>query len=337
MLAAAANAREITEGIDLAAIIGGAACVVGFVVWLVRRAEWRNPLAGVRAAALWRVAPVPPPGFPAEPNPEAGAGADQPGEFDRAAPTRSPAARLILGPEGPTLLHIVLALAVYLVLVQLATATLLVGRDLQAATQPNTPTWYIFQAADGLARLLASLFAISILVRHPLFPPGRTGAAVARKVGVGALTGLGLMAITIVQLQMGSIVWQWLHPSEMLPIHPVLLALKEGRPESWQLAILLISAIVVAPLSEELLFRGLVLGATWRLTGRAWVAVVISGITFGAIHAQPQDILPLCTMGVILGYVRLRAGSLVPTIIAHALFNGRTMVAALLFPEAIGG
>ncbi len=44
---------------------------------------------------------------------------------------------------------------------------------------------------------------------------------------------------------------------------------------------------------------------------------------------------PLVTMGVVLGYVRLRCGTLWPCVVMHALFNARTMAFALLAPELL--
>jgi membrane protease YdiL (CAAX protease family) len=336
MLVAALDTRAAVEAIDLGVMICGGLCALGFVFWLIRRGEWRNPLAGVRAAALWRVAPAPMAGFPGRPGAGHQPEVEQSAEPGRAELPSLPAARLTLGPQGPTLLHIAIALAAYAIVSQLAVAAFLAGQDLQAATQPGTRTWVLMQAADTLAKLLVSLLVIFMLARNSLFPRDAAVPRIIRKAGIGLLTGLILAPNTLVQLQMSSAIWQWLHPAQTLPVHPVLLALKESTMEPWGPAVLAIAAIVVAPLGEELLFRGLVLGAVWRLTGRAWLSVVISGVLFGAIHGQPQDILPLCTMGVILGYVRLRTRSLVPPITAHALFNARTMIMALLFPETIG-
>jgi membrane protease YdiL (CAAX protease family) len=319
MLVAALDAPQIVQGVDLALMICGGLCAGGFAIWLVRRGNWRNPLAGVRAAAVWRTV------RPAEP-PTPETGAREPNE---------PVPPVIIGPEGPTLSQIVIALFAYVIVSQVAARVFLGGQDLQAASQPSTQAWYLLQAADIFAKLLVALLMIFMLAQHPLFPPGRAGAGPARKSGIGLLTALILTAITFPQLQMGSIIWQWLNPGQALPIHPVLLALKEGTVGVWGQAILLIAAVVAAPLSEELFFRGLVLGAVWRVTSRAWVAVIVSGLAFGAVHGQPQDILPLCTMGMVLGYVRLRTRSLVPTIIAHGLFNARTMAIALLVPQSI--
>jgi membrane protease YdiL (CAAX protease family) len=68
---------------------------------------------------------------------------------------------------------------------------------------------------------------------------------------------------------------------------------------------------------------------------RAWPAIVLSSLAFGAVHAQPQDVAPLVTMGVVLGFLRLRCNSLWPCIVLHMLFNARTMITAVLAPELL--
>ena len=97
-----------------------------------------------------------------------------------------------------------------------------------------------------------------------------------------------------------------------------------------------LSAVVVAPIAEEVFFRGLLLPALWRQLGNVWVAVVLSGAAFGAIHVQlPQSVVPLITMGVILGYVRVHYRSLTACVLVHGLFNARTMTLVLLNPEMV--
>jgi membrane protease YdiL (CAAX protease family) len=44
---------------------------------------------------------------------------------------------------------------------------------------------------------------------------------------------------------------------------------------------------------------------------------------------------PLVTLGLALGYLRVRTGSLWPGIVLHAAFNGRTIALALLAPELL--
>jgi membrane protease YdiL (CAAX protease family) len=81
---------------------------------------------------------------------------------------------------------------------------------------------------------------------------------------------------------------------------------------------------VVAPIAEELLFRGYMFGALRNWRG-PWVAALITGALFGAIHAGSTDaefLLPLAILGVALALLRWRTASLLPCIALHAFNNG---------------
>ncbi len=90
--------------------------------------------------------------------------------------------------------------------------------------------------------------------------------------------------------------------------------------------------VVVAPLCEEIFFRGLVLEQVWRNRGTLW-AVVASSLLFGLVHAPmwPQ-VVNAFAVGVILGYIYALSGSLIPVIIIHAVNNA----AAYLMLEITG-
>lgn len=83
---------------------------------------------------------------------------------------------------------------------------------------------------------------------------------------------------------------------------------------------LLFTLVVVAPVTEELLFRGLILRG---LLGRynSWVALLISAGLFAAMHMNPWQLIPTFALGVLFGWFYLRTGSLVPCIAGHALNN----------------
>ena len=85
-------------------------------------------------------------------------------------------------------------------------------------------------------------------------------------------------------------------------------------------AIVMLRACVLAPLVEELLFRGLLF--TWlrqRLSARLTVA--ITAVAFAAIHMYPP-LFPLAfTIGVAFGWIRERSHSTAPTIVAHVVHN----------------
>lgn len=87
----------------------------------------------------------------------------------------------------------------------------------------------------------------------------------------------------------------------------------------------------VAPICEELFFRGFVFGALrhlrLRVAGRdfgVWAAAVLTGILFGAVHlssAPIQYLVPLGFLGFVLCLVRWRTGSLYPCIALHSANN----------------
>jgi membrane protease YdiL (CAAX protease family) len=183
------------------------------------------------------------------------------------------------------------------------------------------------------ARLAVVAAMIWILRQRPSFAT-RAGAGPAAEVAAGVLAGLIIVAVCTVQLRTAALVWQWANPGQVLPVHPVLQAAQSRVWSTWGIVQLLVLTVVAAPLSEELFFRGLVLQAAWRYTGHAWNSILLSAVLFGLIHgSRPQDILPLCTMGLALGYLRLRTRSLTACVMAHGLFNARTMVITLFCPE----
>ena len=81
-----------------------------------------------------------------------------------------------------------------------------------------------------------------------------------------------------------------------------------------------ISICILTPISEELLFRGYILDALNRLHGK-WPAIIISSIIFGMVHFDPFTMGMATIGGVIYGWIRMRTGSLVPGIVAHAMWN----------------
>jgi membrane protease YdiL (CAAX protease family) len=81
---------------------------------------------------------------------------------------------------------------------------------------------------------------------------------------------------------------------------------------------------LVAPVAEELFFRGFVFGALRRRVG-VWAGAVISGVLFGAVHAgggTPAVFLPLLALfGFGLAILYWRTGSLLPGIALHSINN----------------
>lgn len=103
--------------------------------------------------------------------------------------------------------------------------------------------------------------------------------------------------------------------------------------------------IIVAPLAEELFFRGLLFrsliglgsGATTRAMRRLGVvgAVVVDGLLFGLVHGELAQLAGLALFGMLLAFLVLRTGRLAMSILAHASFNAVAIVSLVASGSAV--
>ena len=81
-----------------------------------------------------------------------------------------------------------------------------------------------------------------------------------------------------------------------------------------------LSIVVVGPLAEELVFRGIIQTRLLRAMP-PWTAVVLQAALFAIIHGTPIQIVYALLLGLALGFLRSRTGSILPGLAAHAAFN----------------
>ena len=117
----------------------------------------------------------------------------------------------------------------------------------------------------------------------------------------------------------------WRNPGGSNPMLDLVLT----GSDPFALACFACTAIVLAPLFEETLFRGVLLPALGRRLG-AGVAVVLSAALFAAAHLSLTELVPLFLLGCGLGWLRLRSGRLATSVLMHALWNGLTFANLLL-------
>jgi membrane protease YdiL (CAAX protease family) len=94
------------------------------------------------------------------------------------------------------------------------------------------------------------------------------------------------------------------------------------------------TALVIAPVAEELIFRGYIFGVLRRYTGKWW-ALLISGLVFAAIHAHIPSLAGLFALAITLTLVYEGTGSLWAAILMHSLFNAITVVFTLVWPDLV--
>ena len=101
------------------------------------------------------------------------------------------------------------------------------------------------------------------------------------------------------------------------------------EPHELILSLLLLS--VLAPIVEELVFRGLLYG--W-IAGR-WggtAGLVVSSLAFAAAHWEPAHIILVLPLGFLFGWLRRRTDSLLPSLFSHLVNNGAALLAAVYLP-----
>jgi hypothetical protein len=101
------------------------------------------------------------------------------------------------------------------------------------------------------------------------------------------------------------------------------------------LALFVVAVVALAPVAEELLFRGVLLRALLRRTTAAW-AILISALAFAAVHPLGDPAVgslvavpALLGVGLVSGYLAVRSHSLSRSILLHAGFNVLTVVGIL--------
>jgi len=168
-----------------------------------------------------------------------------------------------------------------------------------------------------------------------------------REHGTGWMEGFGLNKRPALALLAGAIVgpltlfpaW-WLQELssrlfERLTLHPheqeavEILRNTEGWPQRLLLGL---ATILIAPIGEEIIFRGILYPAIKR-TGHQQLALWSTAILFGAIHVNLGSFIPLTLLAVVLVLLYEHTGNLLACITVHCFFNAANFVALYYFQK----
>ena len=93
--------------------------------------------------------------------------------------------------------------------------------------------------------------------------------------------------------------------------------------------------LIVAPVTEELLFRGLILRGLLSRYG-AVTAVLISALLFALFHVNPWQMPGAFLIGGILGWWYVQTGTVTPCLLGHAAYNAIPLIALAIMPPLPG-
>ena len=142
----------------------------------------------------------------------------------------------------------------------------------------------------------------------------RLGVSLRFAVALGPLASLTALGLTV-PLVLVLVLLGGRYPGVSLPL---------AGPGD--LAWALLTATVLAPVCEELLFRGFLLRA-FRSSG-LHAAVWLSAVCFGLFHMDPVRFVPTAALGVVFGYLAVWGGSVFPAMVAHTANNGLVLLVA---------
>ncbi|MBQ6548455.1 MAG: CPBP family intramembrane metalloprotease [Prevotella sp.] len=90
---------------------------------------------------------------------------------------------------------------------------------------------------------------------------------------------------------------------------------------------------LLAPLAEEMVFRGAVLRSLLRWKENPWIGIVISAVLFAVIHMNPAQMPHAFLIGLLLGWLYYRTDSIVPGVVYHWVNNTVAYVMYNLYPN----
>ncbi len=234
--------------------------------------------------------------------------------------------RLASAPMRPNRLHPLHVLGVFLALA-------LVGRGVASVPMDRLGLDETRGRVLGVVVVQALWLAMSLGVARLTFPLGlRRGLGLsARHWFLDGLRGgaayLAVLPVVVLLL------WAMtLLPGA--PVHPMIDAMPKVSA-GWK-AVVFLSAGLLAPLCEEVFFRGLVQSMFRRYFRGAWPGLLLASAWFAVSHVDGEGkgvhwVPPLFALGVVLGYNYERTGRLLAPIVTHAALNSITLLSLLVY------
>jgi uncharacterized protein len=194
-------------------------------------------------------------------------------------------------------------------------------------------------AEDTRTIVGSAAFQLGLLIAPALLPFFRTPPAtrpLSRSTAFGSGLATFLIALPIVTLV--NLLWlQFLKVTGLPTEQQDLLRMFSDADEPALIILLVVLATLVAPVTEELLFRAIFFRYLRTRIPR-WLALVVPGTIFAALHVNwptlegLPSLVPLITLAVIFSIAYERTGKITTAMVAHGLFNLHTIL--LLFSGA---
>ncbi len=171
---------------------------------------------------------------------------------------------------------------------------------------------YVIIAAQVAMLIFAGIW-YGILIKKQCTNRTIKEAANVRTIGMCVLFAIGLQFVIGFLLQICAVIF----PDTIEAYSELMQMAGIGETTVWSL----FATVVIAPISEELLFRGLTLRFLQKAGAKFWIANTIQALLFGILHLNLVQGLYAFVLGLVLGYVAGKCKSVFLSVMLHLAFN----------------
>jgi membrane protease YdiL (CAAX protease family) len=210
---------------------------------------------------------------------------------------------------------------------------------IQSALNPLVRDWAPWRIAlvDNLIMGGAAVMTIFVIlgIARITFARGLKGLglrlhSIPRDLGASLVNLLAIWplisAVFLVVLRIGEYRYG---PTYEMGRHKELELLTNYTQPALQISIVVL-AVGIVPVTEELLFRGLLQTTIRSILDKPWPAVFLTSVLFAMVHQNPEHWPVLFILAVGMGYAYEKSGSLWRPIFIHALFNTIPILQSLI-------
>jgi membrane protease YdiL (CAAX protease family) len=180
----------------------------------------------------------------------------------------------------------------------------------------------------------APAIATALVVAKRHFARGLNGLGlnprtIPKDFGSAFLNFLTIMPVVLTGIILTAVVGKLVFGPEFeIPKHEELKQIFEYPQLALRVSVV-ITAVLVVPFTEEILFRGMLQTLLRSYIVRPWASIVVTSLVFIIFHENPQHWPALFVFGLCLGYTYEKSGSLIRAVFLHAMFNALSVFAAL--------
>jgi membrane protease YdiL (CAAX protease family) len=178
-------------------------------------------------------------------------------------------------------------------------------------------------AADGVAVILNICISTPVYVALLVLMARQTGSSAADYLGLRLPRKrdlvIGVIAVVIFIVVSDGINWLLGHDI----VSQFQLDISRTASAAGCLTLLWLTVVVVAPIGEEILFRGFLFRGWHRSPSNAWPAIIMTAVLWTVLHVQYDLYLfvQIFMYGLLLGWFRWMTGSTILTMVQHGLIN----------------